>query len=112
MRRLGLGLGALRAAKGMTQEEVAARAGFTGKYISECERGLRDLPVTSLRAIVENGLGCSIGQAFPSGEGSVGPVGMPSNVLDVARQIAALPTGQRRSITGIVRAALSLARSG
>jgi len=33
-RRLGLGLRVLGQARGMTQEEVAARAGFCGRYIS------------------------------------------------------------------------------
>ena len=109
LRRLGLGLRVLRQARGMTQEEVAARAGFCGKYISECERGLRDLPATSLRAIVEDGLGCNMGHAFPGGDGGA-RTGLPPDALGIAREIAGLPQRHRRLIAAVVRAALSLAR--
>ena len=44
--------------------DLGERAGFSGKYISEVERGLRDLPLSSLRAIAHQALGASFEQVF------------------------------------------------
>src|SRR5207244_5431304 len=62
--QLGRNLSRLRQARHLTQEQVAARAGFaSGKYVSEVELGKRDLRFSSLRRMVEDGLGASLGDA-------------------------------------------------
>lgn len=103
----------------MTQEEVATRAGFTAKYLSECERGLRDLPLTSLRAIVEDGLACSMRDLPaplppPGAEGAPALPERPSNIprpmLLLVRDVASLPERERRGVLGILRRAVLLAR--
>ncbi len=112
--RVGLRLRWLRERKGLTQEQVAARAGFTGKYLSECERGKRDLPLTTLRAIVEEGLGEDLASAFGLAreqEGSPLPPAEPRRFLALAQELAGLPAAQRRVVTGILRAALVLAQA-
>jgi transcriptional regulator with XRE-family HTH domain len=104
----------MREARGLTQEEVAARAGFTAKYLSECERGLRDLPFTSLRAIVEDGLGGALDEAVAAGgdgQGARDPVrSLPRPVLALCREVVELPAVHRRAVLGILRGALALAR--
>ncbi|HYG66325.1 MAG TPA: helix-turn-helix domain-containing protein, partial [Anaeromyxobacteraceae bacterium] len=111
--RLGGQLRAMREDRGLTQEEVAARAGFTAKYLSEIERGLRDLPLTSLRAIVEDGLGAGLQEMVALGDGRAArdPVrSLPRPVLALCRAVVELPARERRMILGILRAAVSLAR--
>ncbi|HYG70071.1 MAG TPA: helix-turn-helix domain-containing protein [Anaeromyxobacteraceae bacterium] len=111
--RLGGQLRAMREDRGLTQEEVAARAGFTSKYLSEIERGLRDLPLTSLRAIVEDGLGAGLQEmvALGVGRSARDPVrSLPRPVLALCRAVVELPARERRAILGILRSALSLAR--
>jgi transcriptional regulator with XRE-family HTH domain len=114
LHRLGGHLRAMREARGLTQEEVAARAGFTAKYLSECERGLRDLPFTSLRAIVEDGLGGALDEAVAAdgdGHGARDPVrSLPRPVLALCREVVELPAVHRRAVLGILRGALALAR--
>ena len=49
MRRLvGRNFARLRRAKGLTQEEVAARSGFTQGYLSDLEAGRRNPTIVSL----------------------------------------------------------------
>lgn len=110
---LGARLRRIREDRGLTQEEVAGRAGFTAKYLSECERGLRDLPLTSLRAIVEDGLAATLADALPGGAGTVRrdrSPGFPRAVVSLCREIAALPVPERRAVLSVARAAASLAR--
>lgn len=109
--RLGFRLRRLREDHGLTQEEVASRAGFTAKYVSECERGLRDLPLTTLRAIVEDGLGASLGDALPNVRAAPAEkAALPRAVLALCRDLSALPKSERRAVVAIARAATSLAR--
>jgi transcriptional regulator with XRE-family HTH domain len=112
LQQLGERLRRLREDRGLTQEAVAVRAGFTAKYLSECERGLRDLPLTSLRAIVEDGLSTSLARALPDGaEARRGPrEGLPRALVALCRDVAGLPPGDRRAVMAVARAATSLAR--
>jgi transcriptional regulator with XRE-family HTH domain len=111
LHRLGGHLRAMREDRGLTQEEVAARAGFTAKYLSECERGLRDLPFTSLRAIVEDGLGGGLDEVLAAGAGARDPVrSLPRPMLALCRELVELPPVHRRAVLGILRGALALAR--
>jgi transcriptional regulator with XRE-family HTH domain len=56
LRALGDQIRACRIAAELTQRELGERAGIVGKYVSEIERGTRDIPFTRLAAIVEGGL--------------------------------------------------------
>lgn len=49
MRKLvGRNVRAVRQAKGMTQEQLAERSGFSQQYISDLERGRRNPTIVSL----------------------------------------------------------------
>lgn len=112
LQHIGQRLRRLREDRGLTQEEVARRAGFTAKYLSECERGLRDLPITSLRAMVEDGLSSSLARALPDGDPARREParGLPRALVALCRDVADLAPGARRAVIAIVRAATTLAR--
>ena len=59
MRKLvGRNFGRLRREKGLTQEEVEARSGFSQQYLSSLERGLRN-PTVITRYELSQALGVS-----------------------------------------------------
>ena len=47
----------LRKEQGMTQEQLAAKCGTTKTYISRIENDRSDIELTTLRKIIETGLG-------------------------------------------------------
>ena len=54
MRRLvGKNVRRFRLAKGLTQEELSAKSGFTQQYISDLERGLRNPTVVTLYELAQ-----------------------------------------------------------
>ncbi len=53
---LGVMLKEARLSKGMTQEELAKKCGTTKAYISKVENNLKDVRLSTLQNIVENGL--------------------------------------------------------
>lgn len=54
MRRLiGRNFARLRRKKGLTQEEVEARSGFSQQYLSSLERGLRNPTVITLYELAQ-----------------------------------------------------------
>lgn len=54
MRKLvGRNFARLRRAKGLTQEEIEARSGFSQQYLSNLERGLRNPTVITLYEIAQ-----------------------------------------------------------
>lgn len=54
MRRLvGENVKELRTQRGLTQEELAERSGFTQQYVSDLERGKRNPTVVSLRELAQ-----------------------------------------------------------
>jgi transcriptional regulator with XRE-family HTH domain len=113
-KRLGTRLRSLRNAKRLTLDDVAEKAGFTGKYLSEVERGKRSLPFATLVAIVENGLGTTLESVFtdlPGGRRRAGlePEPLPNAVLDAAHKIAELPTPKRARVLAALREVLALA---
>jgi transcriptional regulator with XRE-family HTH domain len=110
--RLGAGLRRLREARALTQEEVAGRAGFSAKYVSECERGLRDVPLTTLCAIVEAGLGASLADVLrgTAAAAAATRAAFPRAVTALCRDVSALPPPERRAVVGVARAAILLAR--
>ncbi|MBI5487653.1 MAG: helix-turn-helix domain-containing protein [Deltaproteobacteria bacterium] len=66
LRRLGTRLRDARSDLGLTQADVADRAGVSVNYVSELERGLRNPTVLSLHRIVTAGLGADLGQLLGS----------------------------------------------
>ena len=74
--------------------------------MSEIERGNRDIPFSTLRAIVEDGLGLHLDVRFDKAarNGSASP--LPPEL----REIAALPTEARKAVLAVVRSLLVLAR--
>lgn len=70
MRRLvGRNVRRIRVAKGMTQEELAERSGFTQHYISVLENGRRNPTIVSLYDLAQ-ALGVShVDLVLPDGEG-------------------------------------------
>ena len=53
---LGVMLKEARLSKGMTQEQLAKKCGTTKAYISKVENNLKDVRLSTLQNIVENGL--------------------------------------------------------
>jgi transcriptional regulator with XRE-family HTH domain len=105
----------LREAQGWTQEDVAERAGYSAKYISEIERGRRDPPLSTLARIAERGLGCSFDDVVGADDDVRRPKSaseaLPANVRAVADEIAALPSkAARGAVIAVLRAAMALAR--
>lgn len=55
--RIGAMIYEARLKKGLTQEELAAKAGTTKSYISKIENNVKEVRFSTLQKIVENGLG-------------------------------------------------------
>ncbi len=101
--QIGRGLRAAREALARTQDEVAERAGFTGKYISEIERGLRDVPLSTLARIADQGLDgrVQVRLAHASEPPGAEPP-LPSDVMDTARVLARLSPSVRARVSALV----------
>lgn len=117
--QMGQRLRAIRVERGRTQDEVAERAGYTGKYISEIERGLRDVPLTTLQRIVEKGLGSPLAEVF----GPAPPKANPSerkapktgaraskDLKAILRGLSSLPSATQRRVLRVVTEILRLAK--
>lgn len=112
LRRLGELIRSNRVAAGLTQERVGDRAGLSGKYVSEIERGTRDVPLSTLLAVVENGLEMELDVRFSSKapqRAKLRPA-LPRPVNELARALADLPPKRRGAALAAVRAVLAIAR--
>jgi transcriptional regulator with XRE-family HTH domain len=121
--RVGRRLRQMREESGRTQEEVGERAGFSGKYVSEIERGLRDPPLTTLVRIAEQGLGGRVEQLLSSPNPvRPGPIGSHQSagaadrdatpaaaIQRLAGQLSSLPEATRRRVLRLIRGVLQLA---
>ena len=58
--KLGVLIQQAREKKGLTQEQLAQRAGTNKSYISKLERDLKDVRFSTLQRIVQNGLGAHL----------------------------------------------------
>jgi transcriptional regulator with XRE-family HTH domain len=95
----------------LTQDELGKRAGIVGKYVSEIERGTRDLPLSTLQAVVESGLGLRLELEFRPKNGSRPHIRLPAlppTVDELARAIAALPADDRNRVVAIVHKIVGL----
>ena len=109
-RAVGRRIRAVRMEVGLTQRELGKRAGIGGKYVSEIERGTRDIPLSTLHAVVR-GLGRNLDVVFAQRQGAEPPQAdpLPAAVTAVARALAALPAQRRSHALEIVRAVVKLA---
>ena len=107
LRSLGEMIRSKRVAAGLSQRALGERAGIGGKYVSEIERGTRDIPISTLLTIVQPGLHLQLDIAFRQKDvGS--PAGPAHN--DVAAEIGELPMEIRAKVVTIVRGILELAQ--
>jgi transcriptional regulator with XRE-family HTH domain len=113
-RRLSRAVGELirttRIAGGITQRVLGERAGIVGKYVSEIERGTRDVPLSTLLAIAERGLGRRLVIRFERVDAGAEGVSLAAGVEQVAIAISELPEATRAKVLLVVRAILELAR--
>ncbi len=107
---LGNRIRAGRTQAGLTQADLGRRAGIVGKYVSEIERGTRDIPLSTLAAVVERGLVMDLDIVFRV-RGAGSRVSLPSAIEEVAVLIAALPGEQQARILEIVRSIIDLAQA-
>lgn len=113
LRALGQLIRHRRGVAGLTQDQLGKRAGIVGKYVSEIERGTRDVPFSTLHAIVEDGLGHRLDVRFSTpGDGRSAKLAppLPRSVEVVARTIAAMPAERRAAVLVLVRVLLRVAR--
>lgn len=113
--RLGKRLRAMRVERGLSQDVVGERSGFSGKYVSEIERGQRDPPFTTLASIVELGLDAALDETLGSLSGKrpteePEPELLPRNVRQLAREIVDVEPRRQRRVLELLRTALALAR--
>lgn len=106
---VGKSIRAAREAAGLTQARLGSRSGIEGKYVSEIERGTRNLPLSTLHAIVKKGLGLEL-EVRLGDAGKPGPVPLPAAIESVARAIHALPPRQQRAVLGIIELIVALAK--
>jgi transcriptional regulator with XRE-family HTH domain len=99
-----------RIAGGITQRVLGERAGIVGKYVSEIERGTRDVPLSTLLAIAERGLGRRLAIRFEGVDEAAEGVSLAAGVEQVALAISELPEATRVKVLQVVRAILELAR--
>ena len=113
LRDLGTAIRVQRIAAGLSQADLGRRAGIVGKYVSEIERGTRDVPFSTLHAIVEDGLelGLEIRMATAPNRSRAAPP-LPHGLEKLARAIAALPEEHHARMLAIIRLALELATDG
>jgi transcriptional regulator with XRE-family HTH domain len=97
-----------RVSRGITQRVLGERAGIVGKYVSEIERGTRDVPLSTLLAIAERGLGRRLAIRFVDDGSS--EVLLAAGVEQVAIAISELPEATRVKVLHVVRAILELTR--
>ncbi|MCA9595432.1 MAG: helix-turn-helix domain-containing protein [Myxococcales bacterium] len=115
VRRVGSRIRELREARNLTQEELGVRAGYTAKYVSEIERGLRDPPLSTLDRLASNGLACQVQDLLGPGvranpARARPPVAWPRAVRKIADELAALPPSTRTRVVAVIRAVMALAR--
>jgi len=115
LRTLGNLIRSKRMAANLTQAQLGKRAGIVGKYVSEIERGTRDIPFSTMHAIVEDGLDLHLdvrfGAAAEGGRrGARPPAPLPRSVELLARAIAELPPEPRAAVLATVRNLLRLVR--
>ncbi len=107
LRAVGEQIRAKRTALKLTQRALGERAGIVDKYVSEIERGTRDVPFSTLYAIVERGLELQLDVAFrPRDREQPGP----TRLDEVWTSIGGLPVDDQARIADLLRTILELTR--
>jgi transcriptional regulator with XRE-family HTH domain len=106
LRKLGALIRTCRSAARLTQAELGHRAGIVGKYVSEIERGTRDIPFSTLRSIAEDGLGLVLDVRFAPAPGQADA---SNGVAELAHAIGALAPEPRAKVMAIIKILLRLA---
>ena len=119
-KRVGQRLRILREERGLTQEAVGERAGYSGKYVSEIERGLRDPALTTLERLVEQGMGCALDELLAGVNISTEPppakgrdnrqAKLRRSVQTVTEHILDLPADAASRVVSIIQAVVDLSR--
>ena len=110
LRKLGALIRTFRSAARLTQAELGRRAGIVGKYVSEIERGTRDVPFSTISAIAEEGLGLRLDVRFRDQASTPErTTELPRQVVDLARSIAELGPENRERVVAIIKILLRLA---
>jgi len=112
MERLGARLREIRERAKLSQDAVGEKAGFSGKYIGEIEKGVRDVPLSTLRAVVESGLGVRLDSVLverPYRRVDVEREPLARDVEITATLLATLPLRIRRPLLTLVEAVSSSA---
>lgn len=109
LRALGEEIRSIRENRKLTQRQVAQRTGIGAKYVSEIERATRDIPFSTLYALVERGLQLRLDVAIRE-KTTTRTVVLPSNVEQLAALIADLPIATRTRVVEIMSALLELVR--
>jgi transcriptional regulator with XRE-family HTH domain len=110
-RRVGQRMREIRLSLELTQAKVGELAGFTAKYINEIEAGRRpNLPLSTLVAIAEKGLKCSLSDVFqpePRRARAQPKTELPSALQALAHELARLPAAKRKAVLKVLRAAIN-----
>jgi transcriptional regulator with XRE-family HTH domain len=96
-----------RNSAGLTQRALGERAGIVGKYVSEIERGTRDVPLSTIVAIVERGLQMRLSIKFERVDGTVKP---HAQLDELADSISELPEETRTKILELALALVELVK--
>lgn len=86
----------------LTQRDLGRRAGIVDKYVSEIERGTRDVPVSTLYMIVERGLDSRIDFAFRPRDAK------GTRIEEALSRLSVLPADVQTRIADILLAVLDL----
>jgi len=107
LRSLGALIRANRINAGLTQAALGDRAGIVGKYVSEIERGTRDVPMSTLLSIVEAGLQMQLDVGIRDKSEMSHQRALP---VQLDAEIAKLPADVRAKVVTVVREVVELAR--
>lgn len=109
LRVVGEQIRASRVDAGLTQRELGERAGIVGKYVSEIERGTRDVPLSTVWAVVERGLQLQLDLVFRRRDATSRPI-VPPRIEEIWWTLAALPIERQTKIISLLRGMIDLAR--
>lgn len=106
LRAVGEQIRAARMDRRLTQRELGERAGIVDKYVSEIERGTRDVPFSTLYAIVVHGLELQLDVVFRSQEQQR----FATRLDEVWSRIETLPGEAQAKLADIIRSILEFTR--
>lgn len=106
LRAVGEQIRAARTDRRLTQRELGERAGIVDKYVSEIERGTRDVPFSTLYAIVVHGLELQLDVVFRPREQQR----FATRLDEVWSRIGTLPGEAQAKIADIIRSILEFTR--